>query len=350
MFLTTAVRHLQGKGKIHYIPQHLSKWTRNLFKKSQPDIFWGSCSVPDERGFVSLGPGACYEPEVLSKAKVVILEMNPNIPVTFGSTHVPVEWVDYFVESSKNLPTISPKAPSDLDHKIAAVAAKYISDGSTLQLGIGGIPNAVAQSLDSKKDLGIHTEMINDAMMHLYKKGIVTGKQKSIWPGKIVGAFAFGTNELYEFLDSNPIVELQPASVVNDPYRIGRNNKMVSINTAVEIDITGQVCSESIGHLELSGVGGATDTHIGAQLSEGGRGIIAMHARTNAGASKIVFELKAGAKVSISRNDIDTVITEYGAAELSGANVGERAHSLIGIAHPDDRMQLHALAEKAGYL
>jgi acyl-CoA hydrolase len=351
MFLTSRVRQLQGHGRVHYVPQHLSQWVRNLTRRGTVDVFWGSCSTPDARGFVSLGPGACYEPEVLRSARVVVLEMNPNIPVTSGATHVPLSWVTHLVASEATLPALERAAPDAIDRRIAAHIAGLVPDGSTIQLGIGGIPNAVGEALRSRRDLGIHTEMINDSMMDLYLAGAVTGRRKTIWPGKIVGSFVYGTRALYDFVHSNPAVELQPASVVNDPVRIGRNYRMVSINTAVEVDITGQVCSESIGHSELSGVGGATDTHVGAQRSEGGRGIVALRASTKDGkGSKIVFELKPGAKVSISRNDVDTVVTEHGIAELAGKTVAERARALIAVAAPEFRERLLADAREVGYV
>lgn len=351
MFLTSRVRKLQGHGRVHYVPQHLSQWVRNLTRRGTVDVFWGSCSTPDARGFVSLGPGACYEPEVLRSARVVVLEMNPNIPVTSGATHVPLSWVTHFVASEATLPALERAPPDAIDRRIAAHIASLVPDGATIQLGIGGIPNAVGEALRSRRDLGIHTEMINDSMMDLYLAGAVTGRRKTIWPGKIVGSFVYGTRALYDFVHSNPAVELQPASVVNDPVRIGRNYRMVSINTAVEVDITGQVCSESIGHSELSGVGGATDTHVGAQRSEGGRGIVALRASTKDGkGSKIVFELKPGAKVSISRNDVDTVVTEHGIAELAGKTVAERVRALIAVAAPEFRERLLADAREVGYV
>jgi acyl-CoA hydrolase len=239
---------------------------------------------------------------------------------------------------------------SDEDHIIAGYVADLVRDGSTIQLGIGGIPNAIGLALRGKKDLGVHTEMINDTMMDLYLAGVITGKKKTIWPGKIVGAFAYGTRELYDFISDNPVVELQPASVVNDPYRISRNYRMVSINSAVEVDVTGQVCSESVGHMELSGVGGAWETHIGAQRAEDGRGIIAMRSTTPDGKrSKIVFELQPGGKVSVSRNDVDTVVTEFGVARLLGKSAAARVEALVAIAHPDFRTELREKARAARY-
>ncbi len=350
MFLTAAVRKYHGNDMVYYVPQHLSKWAENIFFAGEVDIFWGSCTPPDARGFVSLGPGACYEPEVLRKAKKVILEINPKMPMTFGSTHVPLSWVDHLIETDNPLPTLEVFEADPADKDIANLVASLVPPRATVQFGIGGIPNALAEALSGMKDLGIHTEMINDAMMALYQRGVISGRYKTIWPGKIVGAFVYGSKELYDFIDNNPIIELQPASVVNDPYRIGRNYRMTSVNTAVELDITGQVCSESIGHKELSGVGGASETHVGAQRSEGGRGIIAIKSVTKTGKSKIVFELTPGGKVSISRNDIDTVVTEYGIAELKGRSVAQRVRALIKIAHPSFREELTAQARSVNYL
>lgn len=352
MFMTSAVRKLQGRGFVHYMPQHLSQWSKNLLSRPEGvDVFWGTCSKPDSRGYVSLGTSNCYESEVMRAARKVVLEVNANMPATNGATEVGIDEVDLFIDSNQALPVIEPAAFGDVDKKIADYIVDLVPDGATLQLGIGSIPNAVGKRLVEKKDLGIHTEMINDAIMELHNCGVITGRRKTIWPRKIVGAFAYGSNHLYEFIRENPLVEIHPASVVNDPYRIGRNYKMVSINSAVEIDITGQICSESLGHRELSGVGGAADTHIGAQRSDGGRGIIAMPSTTKDSlSSKIVSTLHAGAKVSISRNDADTVVTEYGVAHLKGKTVSERIRSLVSIAHPAFREELLHEAKKLSYL
>lgn len=350
MFLTASVRDLQDKSHVQYIPQHLSQWASNILSQGEVDLFWGSCSLPDERGFVSLGPANCYEYDMLRRAKKVVLEANPNIPFTHGTTCIPLGMIDGLVQSQAKLPTYKFPEPDETDRKIASYVAEIVPDEATIQLGIGSIPNALVLALKNKKNLGIHTEMINDAILDLFRLGVVTGQAKSIWPNKIIGAFAYGSQDLYNFLDQNPLVELHSASIVNDPYRIGRNHKMTSINTAVEVDITGQVCSESIGHLELSGVGGATDTHVGAQRSEGGRGIIALKSMTKKGLSKIVPELKPGAKVSISRNDVDTIITEFGIAQLKGQTVSQRSERLIAISHPSVREELRSKAKQFGYL
>lgn len=352
MFMTRAVRSLQGRGFVHYMPQHLSQWSRHLLARSGGvDVFWGTCSAPDKRGFVSLGTSNCYESEILRAAKYVVLEVNPNMPATFGATEVSLDEVDMFIKADRILPELTPGTFGAIEEKIASHIIELIPDGATLQLGIGAIPNAVGKQLRVKKDIGIHTEMINDAMMDLYLLGVITGRKKSIWPRKIVGAFAYGTAALYEFIRENPLVEIHPAAVVNDPYRIGRNHHMISLNTAVEIDITGQVCSESLGHSELSGVGGAAETHIGAQRSQGGRGIIAISSTAKKNSlSKIVTALRPGAKVSISRNDIDTVVSEYGVAVLRGKTVPERIREMVKIAHPDFRDELFSEAKKLAYI
>lgn len=351
MFLSPAMRSRHVSGNISYLPGHLSQWVENILSRSHVNVFWGVCSMPDERGFVSLGTGAVYEPELLKAADLVILEINKNLPTSYGATIFHSDHIDYFVRNDCPLHTLGQGPISSVDHAVGEVVANFVSDGCTLQLGIGGIPNAIADALGKKTDLGIHTEMINDCIMKLAKAGVVTGQRKSLWPGKIIGSFAFGSEELYRFIDRNPSVELQPASLVNDPKVIAQNHKMISINTAVEVDITGQVCSESVGHFELSGVGGAADTHVGAQRSLGGRGIIALHSRTLDGKkSKICFELNPGAKVSISRNDVDTIVTEYGYAELRHRTISERVQAMIKISHPDFREQLTMQAKEVGYI
>ena len=351
MFLTAAIRKQQGRGIVHYIPQHLSQWVHHLTDNQQINVFWGMCTPPDDRGFFSLGTNACYEPDLVRKADIVILEVNDQMPLTYGSTNMHINDVNHFVENSAPLPIIETAKMTETDHKIGSLIAELVPDGATLQLGIGGIPNAIGEALKQKKDLGIHTEMINDTMMDLFQRGVVTGREKSIWPGKIVGAFVYGSKALYNFVDGNPLVELHPAAVINDPYRIGRNHRMFSINTAVEIDLTGQVCSESIGHRELSGVGGASETHIGAQRSKGGRGIIAIPSTTKNGEqSKIVFTLQPGAKVSISRNDIDTLVTEFGVAKLAGKTTAQRVKALVAISHPKFREELLFKAKSEKYI
>ena len=350
MFLTSVIRDHQRRSHVHYLPGHLSQWVANISRAGEIDLFWGTCSVPDHRGFVSLGLSACYEYEMLKLAKVSVLEINQHMPFVFGAPCIPVQQVDHFVRHDRALPVIAKRHHDSIDSAIATNIAELVPDDATVQLGIGSIPDALEASLATKKHLGVHTEMINDTMARLAMRGVIDGSKKSLWPQKMIGTFIYGSEELYRYVDGNPLIELHPAAIVNDPHRIGRNHRMMSINTAVEIDLTGQVCSESIGHYEISGVGGATDTHIGAQMSANGRGIIALRSQTRQGKSKLVCELTAGAKVSISRNDVDTVVTEYGVAELKGRTVDERVRRLVAIAHPSARSALLEEAQEHGYL
>lgn len=350
MFLTSAVRGRVRHAQVQYVPQHLSQWSRNILAMGKVDAFWGVCALPNGSGNVSLGLGACYETEIVSRAGLVVFEINRNMPATNGVTRFETARVSAFVENTFPLPTLPDFVPSDVDMRVAENVARLVPDGATLQFGIGAIPNAIGGFLKSRRHLGIHTEMITDVVADLVESGAVDGSRKTLLPGLVVGSFVLGHQRLYDFVRDNPVVELHPSSFVNNPDRLGSNPLAHSINTCVEIDLTGQVCSESIGHEEISGVGGAADTHVGAQRSVGGRGILAFASRTPRGASKIVFELRPGAKVSVGRNDVDTVVTEYGIAELRGRTVEERVRALVRVAHPDDREALWENAVKVGYV
>jgi acyl-CoA hydrolase len=238
-----------------------------------------------------------------------------------------------------------------VEEAIGRYIADLIEDGSTIQLGIGGIPNAIACFLTDKHDLGVHTEMFTDGMVDLFEAGVVTGKKKTLLPGKMVGAFALGSQRLYDFIDNNLAVEVHRGSFTNDPYVIGQNYKMVSINTALQVDLLGQVCSQSIGSVHFSGTGGQLDTHRGAQRSPGGRGIIALRSTARKGTlSTIVPQLSLGAEVTVPSQDIDTVVTEFGVAELRGRTLRERIDALVRISHPDFRPWLKEEAERLGIL
>jgi acyl-CoA hydrolase len=290
---------------------------------------------------MSLSLGLVIEKQLIEAADLVILEINENLPWTLGDTQVHISEVDYVVENHAPLPEMPVVPPTEAEESIGGYIAELIEDGSTLQLGIGGIPNAITPFLMNRKDLGIHTEMFTDGMVDLYNAGVITNRRKTQWKGKMVGAFALGTKKLYDFVDDNLGVEFQQGWITNDPYIVGRNYKMISINTALQVDLMGQVCSQSIGHKHFSGTGGQLDTHRGAQLSPGGRGIIALRstARNNE-ISTIVPILSPGAEVTVPSQDIDTVVTEYGIADLKGLCVRDRAKALINIAHPDFREQL----------
>jgi len=358
-FFSPPLRKAFKNGNISFIPNHLhlAGWKR--LDHVKPNIYVGSASMPDEHGFISLSCSNTYESQMIAEAAVVILEINPNYPRTFGDVEIHYRDVDYLMETDYAVPSI-PDVPSNgKDAKIGEYIAEHIHDGDTLQLGIGGIPNAVAAALKGKKDLGIHTEMMTSGMVDLIEAGVITGKKKTLHKGKHVATFALGNQKLYDFINNNPSVMILNGKYVNDPAVIGLNDNMVSINTALEVDLTGQVCSESIGHIQFSGTGGQADTAIGAQNAKNGRSFIALYSTAmvrnpetgeKEEVSKIVPFLKPGAIVSLSRNDVDMVVTEYGIAHLRGTNVRERILRLIAIAHPDFREQLTKEAHELGLL
>nr|WP_246434159.1 acetyl-CoA hydrolase/transferase C-terminal domain-containing protein [Spirochaeta isovalerica] len=305
----------------------------------------------EKSGFFSLGLSNVYEQEVIEMADMVILEVNDKVPVTHGDTQIHMKDVDYIVEYSKDLPTIGVLEPSDVEKTIAGHIAELVEDGATLQVGIGGIPNAVCGLLSDKKDLGIHTEMFTESMIDLFEAGVITNKKKTLWPGKFICTFALGSQRMYDWLADNPAVLILRGSYVNDPYVISQNDNMVSINTAISVDLTGQVCSESLGTVQYSGTGGQLDTHRGAVMSKGGKGIIALRSTAKGGTlSTITAVLAEGAKVTVPRQDIDYVVTEYGVAHLRGGTIAQRVKALIAIAHPDFRDRLTDEARKLKYI
>ena len=285
---------------------------------------------------------------------LVLLEVNPNFPRTFGDTQVHISEVDALVESDRPIPTKSLVPYTEVDKKIGAFVASLVEDGSTIQLGIGNIPNAVANELRSKRHLGIHTEMFTETMVDLIECGAVDNSQKGFMNGFSVCSFTMGSQRLYDFVHNNPSVLFKSSTFSNDPYTIARNNKFVSVNASLEIDLTGQCASETVGNLQWSGTGGQSETVQGAQMSPGGKSIIAMHSTYSATDadgkevlhSKIVPFLARGAAVTTSRNDTDYVVTEYGIAWLRGLNIRERVEALVKIAHPDFRDWLREEAER----
>jgi acyl-CoA hydrolase len=347
-FYGPADRENHKHGNVTYIPNNLHEAGMKKLENDNLNIFWGTATPMDENGYFSLSLGLTYEKMMVeNKNTMVVLEINENLPWTLGDTQVHISQVDHIVENTVPLIEVPPIEPGEEEKKIGEYVAEMIEDGSTLQLGIGGIPNAIAHSLRNKKDLGIHTEMFTDGMVELFKEGVITNQKKTLWKGKMVGTFAMGTKKLYDFIDTNLAVEFQQGNVTNDPYIIGQNHKMVSVNTALQVDLTGQVCSEAIANKHYSGTGGQVDTHRGAQRSEGGKGIIALRSSAKNGEiSTIVAELPAGSKITLGRNDIDYVVTEYGAAHLKGKSIRERVDAMIGIAHPDFRDELREKADK----
>ena len=359
-FFTPVLRKANENGcRVSYIPNHLhlAASKRNYYRTA--DIYVGIASTPDENGMVSLSMSNTYEKRIISEAKTIILEINPNAPRTYGDVELHVDDVDYLVEVDYPIPEIPDAEPSEKDLTIGSIIADMVNDGDCIQLGIGGIPNAVAKGLTGKKNLGVHTEMITSSMVTLAKAGVINGSCKQINPGKMVAAFAMGTRELYDYIDGNPDVLIMDGAWVNNPSTIAQNDNQVSINTTIEVDITGQCCSESIGSRQFSGTGGQSDTAVGAQDSRNGKSIIALYSTAmvknpetgeREEVSKIVCQLKPGAAVSLSRNDIDWLVTEYGAVNLRGTSLQERAKRIISVAHPDFRDALTEEAKELGIM
>lgn len=358
-FYMPALRKAHKNGNVSFIPNHLHlAGTKRLFHV-KPNIYVGAATMPDKHGYVSLSLSNTYEKRMIAAADLVILEINPNMPYTYGDVELHINDIDYMVEVSYPVPTLADVASNEKDTKIGQAIAEYINDGDCIQLGIGGIPNAVAHALYGKKDLGVHTEMLTTGLMTLAKMGVVNGSKKQIHRGKMVATFALGNQELYEFLDHNPAVMILDGAYVNDPAVIGLNDNQISINTTLEIDLTGQCASESIGSVQFSGTGGQADTVIGAQNSKNGKSFIALYSTAmvknpitgeREETSKIVTQLKQGAAVSLSRNDVDYVVTEYGVASLRGTNIRERVQRLIAIAHPQFREDLLKQAKEIGII
>lgn len=346
-FYSAGARKAHQYGTVSFIPNHLHLAASKRLSYRKPKFFWGTATPMDKHGYMSLSLSLTYEKDIIEKADIVVLEINENLPRTYGDTQIHITEVDYIVENNAPVPELILTEPNEKDKIIGQYIAELIEDGSTIQLGIGGIPNAVAKELMGKKDLGIHTEMLTESMVDLFEAGVITGRKKTIWKGKIIATFALGSKRLYNFIDNNMGVEIHRGRIVNDPYVIGQNYKMVSINTSLQVDLTGQCCSESLGFRHYSGTGGQADTAIGAQISEGGKSIIALYSTVkNDTISTIVPTLTTGAAVSLSRNDVDYIVTEYGVAPMRGRSIKERVRNLINIAHPNFREQLKYDAEK----
>lgn len=342
-----------------FIANHLHMAGTDRLSYRKPNIYVGVATPPDKNGYLSLSLSATYEVEMIENADIVILEVNEKFPRTFGDVSIHISQVDHLIEADYAPPTIPIPPTNDKDREIAGFISEHLEDGSTLQLGIGGIPNAVGVALTHLKDIGIHTEMLTEGMADLFEAGVINGSKKTLLQGKMVCTFALGTQKLYDFIDDNPGVVLNRGSWVNSPYVIGQNYKQMSINTALEIDLVGQVCSESIGPKQFSGTGGQADTAVGAQLSNGGKSFIALYSTANVKdpktgdkkpISKIVPMLKQGANVTLHRANVEYVVTEHGIVRLKGLSVRERAKKLISIAHPDFRAELTEAAKELRYI
>jgi len=348
LFVGPADREAVNDGRADYVPVFLHMIPRLFSEGIVPlDVAMIMVSPPDEHGFMSLGVEVLASMAAIMSAKKLILQVNEQMPRVLGDCFVHCSRADAIVEHTEALPELAPKKPSEIERKIAEHIIPLIPKGATLQMGIGGIPDVIYECLEPGLELGIHTEMISDGAMRAIERGVVTGRLKTLHKGKVVITFALGSRELYNFLDNNPLIEAHPAEYVNDPFIISQNDNMVAINSAIEVDLTGQVCSDSIGQYIYSGFGGQVDFIRGAARSKAGKPIIALPSTAQGGKiSRIVPTLKPGAGVVTSRADVHYVVTEYGAVNLFGKNLRERALALISIAHPDFREELLRAAKE----
>jgi 4-hydroxybutyrate CoA-transferase len=348
LFVGPADRAAVNEGRADYMPIFLHQIPRLFSQGIVPlDVAMVMVSPPDEHGFMSLGVETLASKAACRAAKSVIVQVNEKMPRVLGDTFIHVGRVDAIVEHTEPLPTLEASPASEVEQAIGRHIVELIEPGSTLQMGIGGIPDAVYAAIDGPLELGIHTEMISDGGMRAIERGVVTGNNKTLHPGKVVITFALGSEALYEFLDNNPLIEAHPVEHVNDPVVASQNDNLVAVNSAIEIDLTGQVCSDSIGPRIYSGFGGQVDFIRGAARSKGGKPIIAIPSSAARGkVSRIVPFLKQGAGVVTSRADVHFVVTEHGVTNLFGKNLRERAELLIGIADPAFREELEIAAKE----
>ncbi|MBL8062256.1 MAG: acetyl-CoA hydrolase/transferase family protein [Anaerolineales bacterium] len=357
MFISANIRRAVQEGRADFTPVLLSEFPL-LFKRGvlPLDVALIHVSTPDEHGFCSLGVEVGLTKSAAESAKIIIAEVNDKMPRTLGDSFIHVSRLTHIVPVNYPIPEhkMTAEGDSDIIQKIAGHVASLIPDGATMQLGIGSIPDAVLKFLSDKKDLGIHTELFSDGVIDLVNTGVLTNARKSLHPGKIVAGFILGTERLYEWVNDNPMVEMHPTEYVNDPFVIAQNERMVAVNSAIEVDLTGQVCADSIGPKLYSGVGGQLDFIYGASRSKGGVPIIALPStatlRDGTAISKIAAMLKPGAGVVTSRNHVRFVVTEFGVADLYGKTIRQRAHALINIAHPQFHDELKKQARELHYL
>lgn len=351
-FVGGNVREAVQKGNADYIPVFLSEIPLLFRRGVLPiDVALIQVSAPDKHGFCSMGASVDIALSAVQTARLVIAEVNTQAPRSHGSGIIHVSKIDHLVSVDRPIYAHPPRAISGEEQKIGKFVAGLVEDGATLQMGIGGVPDAVLAELGGHKNLGIHTEMFSDGLIPLIEKGVVTNSMKKVSPGKTLACFVAGSQKVYDFLDDNPTIEMQESSYTNDTRLIRKNPKVTAINSAIEVDLTGQVCADTIGTRQYSGVGGQMDFIRGAALSEGGKPIIAMSTATRKGQTKIVPMLKQGAGITTTRAHVHYIVTEYGIANLYGKNLRQRAKALIEIAHPDHREALEKAAhERFKYL
>ncbi|MCB0076208.1 MAG: acetyl-CoA hydrolase/transferase family protein [Anaerolineales bacterium] len=352
LFIGASVRKAVQRGEADFTPVHLSEIPGLFRDGSLPlDVALVSLSPPDEHGFCSFGVEVGSTKPAAEAARLIIAEINPQMPRTLGDSFIHISRLHAIVEADYPVPEAPQGGTDELSMQVGARIAALIPNGATLQMGIGSIPDAVLRQLGDHKDLGIHSELFSDGVIDLVERGVITCAKKSFHPGKIVAGFLFGSQALYNFVNNNPLIELHPTDYVNDPFNIARNDRMVAINSAIEVDLTGQVCADSIGPRFYSGAGGQVDFIRGAGRSKGGLPIIAFTSTARGGTlSRIVPTLKTGAGVVTTRNDVHYVVTEHGVASLHGKSVRERVHELVAIAAPPFRDELLHEAKGLGYL
>ncbi len=339
-------------GWVDFIPSYFSEMPSQIERGQIPaDVVLSMASPMDQHGYFSLSLGADYTMAAVARARAVVLEVNPNVPYANGNCHVHISQVTALIESSDPVMEVGLPKIGPVQQAIGKYVADMIDDGSTLQIGYGGIPDAVVMQLSAKHDLGIHTEMIGDGILSLIESGAVTNRKKNYLPGKMVATFALGSRKLYQFMDRNPALEIHPADFTNDPYLAGKNDNLVAINATLQIDLLGQCGSESLGHRPYSGTGGQSDFVRGANRSRGGKAFIVLPSTAKDDSiTRIVPVLSPGTHVSTSKNDINYVVTEFGVAQLRGKSAKQRAQELISIAHPNFRAELAESARKLNLL
>ena len=350
-FSSTGARRAFNAGYADFVPNYYRDIPDLMRDNYEFDAYCVSVSPMDKHGYFSLATTCSYSDAMISKSKRIFIEVNEKQPRAVNNTQIHVSQVDAIVENTHDLPVLPPTVLNEKSITIGNLIAEQIPDGACIQLGIGAIPDAVGNALKAKHDLGIHTEMFTDSMVELISCGAVNNSRKQIHRGKTVTTFAFGSKRIYDYIDDNPAIMILPVDYVNDPAVISLNDNFMSINAAIEVDLLGQVCAESVGTKHMSGTGGQVDYVRGACQSRGGKSFIAFESTAKNGTvSKIVSSLAPGAAVTTSKNDVDFVATEYGLAHLRGRSLGERAKALISIAHPDFRDELTFVAKKRGLL
>jgi acyl-CoA hydrolase len=351
LFVGSNVRQAVNEGRADYTPVFLSDIPALFHGTDLPlDVAFVQVSPPDRHGFCRLGVSVSVARAAVDNARTVIGLVNPRVPLTLGNSAVHISRFAALVETDRPLPTLAPGPISEISEQIGQHVASLIPNRATLQLGIGAIPDAVLSCLTNHEDLGIHTEMFSDGLLALAERGVITNRYKATWRGRVVTSFALGSQELYNFIDGNPFVEFHSSDIVNDTREIRRNPNVVAINSALEIDLTGQVVADSIGEYIYSGIGGQMDFVRGARLSPGGKAVISLPSTAKGGAiSRIVPTIKPGSGVVTTRGHVEYVATEYGVVDLAGQSLRRRAELLISIAHPDTRADLRAVALNRNY-